>query len=464
MGNSIDFDSVLSLIDKTITPLYLSATQEIVLRETWEGKTYSEIASEHNYDTDYIKGVGYQLWRILSESFNEQVSKSNFVPLMRQKILKFLEKERSESEYETQQSLSTSDNSQLEQVCHWTTAPHIKDFIGRKKELETLKSWTHELDCHCIIVSGMVGCGKTSLVTKFAKNIRNEFDYVIWFSLFQTPTLETLLNNYLRIIDNNAYKQTKHYPIELNFLLSEFIECLKRKRVLLVLDGLQCVLNNHKFNITFKKTFKEYGQLLRAITTTSHKSLLITTSRIKPTMLEYYSTNKVKFLDLQGFDYQTTKDFISCQNNDNLDEETILPLSRNLQCNPQLLKIAISHLNTFSTDNPDQILGDLSLLEGVSSLLEQEIQYLSDLHKEIIFWLAISCYPLSLAELNYNFEIPQSRVKLLQCIDYLLKRSLIIKQDDTYCLMPIMKNYLRKKLVKTAIQIKDIRTLLSREN
>jgi predicted transcriptional regulator len=70
--------------------------------------------------------------------------------------------------------------------------------------------------------------------------------------------------------------------------------------------------------------------------------------------------------------------------------------------------------------------------------------------------LAISSSPVSLTELNQNFEMSQRRVKLLQSIDYLLKRSLIIKHGDTYSLMPIMKNYLRRKLVRTSLQSKDL--------
>jgi hypothetical protein len=86
MNNSIDFNSVLSLIDRTISPTYLSATQEIVLREVWNGKTYSKMACDYNYDPEYIKTVGCNLWQILSNAFNEQINKSNFVPYMRQRI------------------------------------------------------------------------------------------------------------------------------------------------------------------------------------------------------------------------------------------------------------------------------------------------------------------------------------------------------------------------------------------
>jgi hypothetical protein len=467
--NSVDFESVLSLIDETIEPLYLSSTQEIVLRETWNGKTYSEIAFEHNYDSEYIKTVGCNLWQNLSNAFNEQINKSNFVPLMRQRTIKFLDQEKSQplllqtqvATIEAKNEVKEIEKVENYKLCHWTTAPHIENFIGRETEFKLLESWSQEPECNCIIISGMVGCGKTTLVTQFAQDVKDQFDYVIWFSLLQTPDLETLLINYLELTDENSddlSNSLKPTSLQLNFLLPEFIERLKQKKILLVIDDLQCILTNSRVNATYRQTFKEYGQFLRAIVSTSHRSLLIATSLILPTMLEYYSSSQVKFLNLDGFDFYTTKMFLNEQSDNLLNEQIVLNVSENLQNNPQLLKISSNYLRNFHTSSPDntnnteEILHDLSLLEGIVSLLERELQYLSDLNQEIICWLAISGSPLSLKELNQNLEISQRRVELLQSIEILINRALVIKLDETYCLMPIMKIFLRRKLVKTALK------------
>jgi GTPase SAR1 family protein len=467
--NSIDFESVLSLIDETIEPIYLSSTQEIVLRETWNGKTYSEIACEYNYDSEYIKTVGCNLWQNLSNAFDEQINKSNFVPLMRQRTIKFLDQERPRPLLLQTQSTTIEVKDKVQEIeevknyklCHWTTAPHIENFVGREAESEVLESWSQEPECNCIIVSGMVGCGKTTLVTQFAQNVKDQFDYVIWFSLLQTPSLETLLINYLELTNETSddfSNALKPISSQLNFLLPEFIERLKQKKILLVIDDLQCILTNSRVNATYRQAFKEYGQFLRAIVSTSHRSLLIATSLILPTMLEYYSSSQVKFLNLDGFDFHTTKVFLNEQSSNLLNEQVVLNVSENLQNNPQLLKISSSYLRNFHTSNTDiinnteEILHDLSLLEGIVNLLERELLYLSDLNQEIICWLAISGSPLSLKELNQNLEISQRRVELLQSIEILINRALVVKLDETYCLMPIMKNFLRRKLVRKALK------------
>ena len=185
------------------------------------------------------------------------------------------------------------------------------------------------------------------------------------------------------------------------------------------------------------------------------QSLLIASSRIKPKSLEYYASNQVKFLDLQGFNKQTTKIFLSLETSSCLEEQKLLNLSATLQNIPQLLKIVENHLDIISDDNTEQILQDLSLLEAISNLLEQELSYLSDLDKEIIYWLAISCSPISLKELSNYLELSQPKLKLFHSVNGLTKRSLIIQSNNQYSLMPIMKSYLRRKFVKQALQSKS---------
>ncbi len=58
--------------------------QELVFRESWEGKTYQEIGWSTGYDNDYIRLVGFQLWQALSDAFGEKVTKNNFRSILRQ--------------------------------------------------------------------------------------------------------------------------------------------------------------------------------------------------------------------------------------------------------------------------------------------------------------------------------------------------------------------------------------------
>lgn len=447
MKKSIDFERVLSLVDRAISPTYLNPTQEIVLREVWNGKTYTKMAYDYNYDPEYIKTVGCNLWQTLSRAFDEQINKSNFVPFMRRKVSSLVEAERGELE---RLEFSSRIDRRQEQVCSWTTAPNIKNFFGRQQEIETLNGWSEDPDCRLIVVSGMTGSGKTTLVTKFANSIQEQFDYVIWFSLSQRPSLTELLNKYLSLIDGDRPSDDRSK--ELSFLLSELINCLKEKRVLLVLDGLQCILEVNDRSVSYRAEFEGYGQFLRSIVSTDHQSLLVTTSRIKPKLLEYYASNQVRFLDLKGFDRQSTISFLNAGMENSLGEEDLLQLSERLQYNPQLLKIVNNHLEAFVEEDAERVIEDLSLLGAIGDLLEQELSYLSPLEREIVYWLAISCNSMSAQDLNRQIESSQSKLKFTQCLRSLSARSLVIQQKNrSYALMSIMKLYLRRKLVKQAI-------------
>ncbi|NJL52940.1 MAG: ATP-binding protein [Hydrococcus sp. SU_1_0] len=415
----------------------------------WNGKTYVEIAGQHNYDYEYVKGVGCNLWQTLSRTFDKQINKSNFVPFMRQQIAQLVEENISPSAEASIQSSSCKLEDQPRY--HWTTAPDLKFFAGRGEELNTLELWSQDPKTRCIVVSGMVGSGKTALVSELAKRNKDKFDYVIGFSLLQTPSLTTLLHRYLKIITQTNVKYS-----ELSFLLAEFINCLKKKRILLILDDLHCIFETDKRKKYNQEKVKEYSQFLSSLISIDHQSLLITTSSIQLKMLEYYSESQVRMLDLQGFKIKTCEAILNSHSNISLEAEQLSFLSKSVQSNPQLLNIVKNHLHDFKdflAEDIEHILSDIVVIEGISNLLEQELFYLSDLEKEIIYWLAISCHPVTLEELSLHVEKSQSKLKFIQSIKSLIKRTLVINHDSTYSLMPIMKIYVRKKLVKQALRV-----------
>ncbi|MBD2533659.1 AAA-like domain-containing protein [Nostoc flagelliforme FACHB-838] len=56
----------------------LTTLQELILRSSWEGKTYTNIACEANYGEERIKNIAAYLWQMLSNFCKEPINKSNF--------------------------------------------------------------------------------------------------------------------------------------------------------------------------------------------------------------------------------------------------------------------------------------------------------------------------------------------------------------------------------------------------
>src|ERR687886_281245 len=61
----------------------LNDVQSEVFLQTWAGRSYGDIAKQLGYEHDYIKKVGSQLWRSLSQTLGEPVSKRNLQAVLR---------------------------------------------------------------------------------------------------------------------------------------------------------------------------------------------------------------------------------------------------------------------------------------------------------------------------------------------------------------------------------------------
>jgi AAA-like domain len=88
----ITIEEALYLVDNAIQPERLNSVQELILTQCWLGKTYQEIAEASGYDSDYVRVVGSRLWQLLSEAFNEKITKNNFRSILRQQTGKIEEK------------------------------------------------------------------------------------------------------------------------------------------------------------------------------------------------------------------------------------------------------------------------------------------------------------------------------------------------------------------------------------
>ena len=80
-------EEALKVADEAVfnkTGDYLTDTQKLIFQESWDNKTYDEIADECHMSRQHIKNEGKDLWQILRDALGETVSKKNFrAPLER---------------------------------------------------------------------------------------------------------------------------------------------------------------------------------------------------------------------------------------------------------------------------------------------------------------------------------------------------------------------------------------------
>jgi hypothetical protein len=298
-------EEALRVIDTALSPATLNDIQEQVLRGVWEGQTYDKIAEQTNYESEYIKHVGYQLWQKLSQALGERIAKGNLQSVLRRKALQF---QRINSQANDLRigagigqvrpgnlngSLNIPDRENgniypgmIPQRQDWGEAINVTAFYGRTEEVLLLQKWVLVDRCRLVSLLGMGGIGKTSLTQKFVRQIQDQFDCMIWRSLRQAPPLDEILTAILKFISPSL---ELHLPESEEGKLVMLIEALQSKRCLIILDNLESVLWGGDVDDTsrqraghYRRGYEGYGELLKYVGESSHQSCLVLTSREKP--------------------------------------------------------------------------------------------------------------------------------------------------------------------------------------
>ena len=66
-------DDPVQTIERLLPQGHLTKIQKIVLQQSWEGRSYLEIAGEFGYDPGYIKDTGAKLWQQISVALSEKL-------------------------------------------------------------------------------------------------------------------------------------------------------------------------------------------------------------------------------------------------------------------------------------------------------------------------------------------------------------------------------------------------------
>ena len=224
----------------------------IIFRGTWQGMTYEQMANHSSYSANYLmRDIAPKFWKLLSEALEVSIGKSN----CRLTIEKLSAS--SQEKLATLPQLEPSDRSQ-KNIRDWGNAPTLPSLLsGINTELELLRQWLIEDRCQLLGLWGLSGTGKTLLMKKLALEIQEQYEAVIWRSLDNTPSLSRLLDDLLRsgfdIVENNPSK-----------LLPQLITQLRSHSCLILLDGIEAILQPQVFSGKYLPGYEDYGEFFRA--------------------------------------------------------------------------------------------------------------------------------------------------------------------------------------------------------
>jgi WD40 repeat protein len=474
-------EEALAQLDTLLQGAKLKDIQEIVFRYSWEGLTYGQIADRFNYDISYIRDVGYELWRHLSQELSEQVTKKNVQAVLRRQFLqRQSENEQSELLENAPKNVdstiaSTSAQSQNPAIYanpdpnprpsdgstnfsnskYWGETIDIPSFYGRTTELTDLKRWVVTDRCRIVAVVGMGGIGKTTLAAKLAEQCQNDFDFLIWQSLRNVPSIAAVLANSIQHLSG---QQKASLPLAIEALIADLIECLRSYRCLLIFDNFDTVLDNiSRENLlsdsgarNYQESYIGYGELLRRIGSEFHSSCLVLTSREKPKQLTPLEGEKlpVRTLPLAGLG-TTEAQAIFRSDGCFLQAETEWEHLTDVYAgNPLALKIVSTTVRDLFDGNILEFLAQGTIAFGdINLLLDEQFHRLTNFEKQVMYWLAIHREWVLLAELREDFvPVPPQHI-LLEALLSLSRRSLIEKSAGRFTLQPVVMEYVTEQLL-----------------
>lgn len=215
----MEFEQALALANHAVTNKIARPLTEVeiaLLFGAWNNLTYDHISDRSGYSINYLqRDIGPKFWKILSDALDHKVNKKNLRGIL------------------TQFNASISNRQpQIQSSVDWGEAINVCSFHGGVEEIEILTKWMIQDRCRLIAIVGMGGIGKSALAIKVAQLVQGKFEFVIWQSLCNARTLDTLLSEVVFFLSNGQNIEAK---------AERLLYCLRTHRCLVILDNQQTI-------------------------------------------------------------------------------------------------------------------------------------------------------------------------------------------------------------------------------
>ncbi|NER36136.1 MAG: AAA family ATPase [Oscillatoria sp. SIO1A7] len=337
----------------------------------------------------------------------------------------------------------------------WGEAPDISDFFyGRDRELATLQQWIFEDGCRAIAVFGMAGMGKTALCTLLAEQIKDRFECLIWRNLRHTPPVGDLLAELIGFLSNLPQADL---AAKTSDRIKQLMECLKKQQCLIVLDGVESILQDSDYAGQYPQGYEEFGELLQRIGSERHQSCLLLNGWDKPREIALLEgrvsaasaqrNRRVRSLQLDGLGAAARKIFQEQGLSDEEEWDALIDIYRG---NPLALQIVSARIKELCNGSVAQYFdfGTLILDKHFQQLLHQHYQRLSELEKQIMRSLASHRQPIALPQLLAQMN-SVSASEAIEALNSLGWRALIEKipqgNESLFTLQPVVMKYVTRE-------------------
>ena len=332
--------------------------------------------------------------------------------------------------------------------------PDISFFVGRRKEIEYLKTSLSEQRFRLISILGVGGIGKTFLATQLVYEVADDYEFVFWLSLREAPSANYVLSSIIKFVsENKKVEFSENTKDQIKILINEFFS---KFRCLVVLDNVESILEPKTISGKFCQGYEDYEDLICKVAEYPHQSSLILTSREKPsTIINLENSFPILNFEL-GQLIQDAEKILEAKllAGSPQEYECIIKLCNG---NPQILQILSSRIATHFNRSITDFLKDeeqLFIFGNIRDILNEQFSRLSAQEKGVMYWLAINREPISgkkLAKLILNYI---NKSDLYDVLDSLNRRSLLEKNSEfsAYTLQNVIMEFITEKFLNKISQ------------
>ena len=286
-------------------------------------------------------------------------------------------------------------------------------------------------------------------------------------------SLLTLLADLIQVLSNQ--KTNPNLSGEVDCCIAQLLEYLRNFRCLLILDNVEALLHSGDSAGCYRKGYEGYNELFQRVGQTQHQSCLLLTSREKPRELTILKgeTSPVRCFKLAGIKVAQGQAIFQSRGDFSGSEDDWRTVVEHYGGNPLALKMVAAGVDYFLDGSLTRLVALLdrgTLMFGdIRILLEQQFQRLSDLERQVMYWLAVNREVVSLEELQADLVPKLSLSTLIEQVSALERRSLIekttlveksvkskLRQPMGFTQQPVVMEYVTERLIKKVfIELSD---------
>ena len=417
----------------------------VILKGTWRGLTYEQMADGSEYSTNYLmRDVAPKLWKQLSNVFGRSVGKTNFRVALEAYAA---------ANTAVGSELSGSDEGAYGALGGFSSRTGFSEsgrasydfaaalrgrsgtpMVGYADELSLAQGWLAQAvetrnSVRVVGLWGLRGVGKTLLAERLLVAAGPAFDAVVWRSLQDRPTLSDLCLSILAEL-GMASQSTQ--------AIAQLLSVMSRKSILLLIEDIEAILQPGQLAGDYIAGYEGYEDFFLSVA----RGCVVVTGIEGPAGLVrqggYGESNpgrRVRSLTLNGLTSAAANELLRGESLSNRAASMAAwpELIRRYQGHPLALKSAARVIREIFNGSVDEFLAQMSVLfTDISRLLLPSFERLCETELSILYWLASQERSLSLAQLKETLPISLSPSELISALDSLKQRSLLAVQLSTH--------------------------------